>query len=64
LETRKYLAGFWIIEASDLDVALKLTTKGEGLQSGGRGATQRCESRRPRLRPAQVSSDGFHESDC
>src|SRR5260370_41689538 len=27
-----------------------------GLQSEGRGAAQRCESRRPRLRPAQVSS--------
>jgi hypothetical protein len=60
----KYLADFWIIEASDLDAALELATEGvEGLQSEGRGAAQRCESRRPRLRPAQVSSDGFDESD-
>src|SRR6266851_4992673 len=29
----------------------------EGLQSEGRGAALRCESRRPRLRPAQVSND-------
>ncbi len=61
----KYLADFWIIEAADLDVALKPATEGveglqvEGLQSEGRGAAQRYESRRSRLRPAQVSSDGF-----
>ena len=28
LESKEYLAGFWIIQAPDLDVALKLATKG------------------------------------
>ena len=28
LESKEYLAGFWIIEAADLDVALKLATAG------------------------------------
>ena len=28
LESKEYLAGFWVIEASDLDVALKLATEG------------------------------------
>ena len=28
LETKEYIAGFWIIEASDLDVALKLAAEG------------------------------------
>ena len=28
LESKEYLVGFWIIEASDLDVALKLATEG------------------------------------
>jgi hypothetical protein len=28
LESKEYLAGFWIIEAADLDVALKLATDG------------------------------------
>ncbi len=28
LESKEYLAGFWIIEASDLDLALKLATEG------------------------------------
>ena len=28
VETKEYLAGFWIIEASDLDVALKLAAEG------------------------------------
>ena len=28
LESKEYLAGFWIIEADDLDVALKLATEG------------------------------------
>jgi hypothetical protein len=27
LESKEYLAGFWIIEAADLDVALKLATE-------------------------------------
>jgi hypothetical protein len=28
LESKEYLAGFWILEAPDLDVALKLATEG------------------------------------
>jgi hypothetical protein len=28
LESKEYLAGFWIIEAPDLDVALRLATEG------------------------------------
>ena len=28
LESKEYLVGFWIIEATDLDVALKLATEG------------------------------------
>jgi hypothetical protein len=28
LESKEYLAGFWIVEAADLDVALKLATEG------------------------------------
>ncbi len=28
IETKEYLAGFWIIEAPDLDVALKLAAEG------------------------------------
>lgn len=28
VETKEYLAGFWIIEAPDLDVALELATEG------------------------------------
>jgi hypothetical protein len=28
LESKEYLVGFWIIEAADLDVALKLTAEG------------------------------------
>jgi hypothetical protein len=28
VESKEYLAGFWIIEAPDLDVALKLATQG------------------------------------
>src|SRR5262245_20649243 len=28
LESKEYLAGFWVIEASDLDVALKLAAEG------------------------------------
>jgi hypothetical protein len=60
----KYLAGFWIIEASDLDVALKLATE------GSKACNRKVEVRRYAakaagrdLRPAQVSSDGFDESD-
>src|ERR1700722_7954185 len=28
LESKEYLAGFWVMEAPDLDVALKLATEG------------------------------------
>jgi hypothetical protein len=28
VESKEYMAGFWIIEAADLDVALKLATEG------------------------------------
>ena len=28
LESKEYLAGFWVIEAADLDVALKLASQG------------------------------------
>ncbi len=28
LESKEYLIGFWVIEAADLDVALKLATEG------------------------------------
>ena len=28
VESKEYLAGFWVIEAPDLDVALKLATEG------------------------------------
>ncbi len=28
LESKEYLAGFWVIEADDLDVALKLASEG------------------------------------
>ena len=28
LESKEYLAGFWVIQAADLDVALKLATEG------------------------------------
>jgi hypothetical protein len=28
LESKEYLAGFWIMEAADLDMALKLATEG------------------------------------
>jgi hypothetical protein len=31
LESKEYLAGFWIIEAADLDVALKLAAEGSKL---------------------------------
>ena len=38
VETKEHLAGFWILEAPDLDVALKLATEGSNaLQSEDRG---------------------------
>ena len=39
VETKEYLAGFWVIEAPDLDVALELAAEGsKSLQPEGRGA--------------------------
>jgi hypothetical protein len=64
VETEKYLADFWIIEALDLDPGAQARHRRvEVLQSEGRGAAQRCESRRRAYRPAQMSSDGCDESD-
>ena len=34
LESKEYLAGFWIIEAPDLDVALKLAAEGSKVCNG------------------------------
>src|ERR1700730_15051446 len=34
LESKEFLAGFWIIEAPDLDVALKLATEGSKACNG------------------------------
>ena len=39
LETKEYIGGFWIIEAPDLDVALKLAA------SGSRSCNRRVELR-------------------
>ena len=33
VESKEYLAGFWIIEAADLDVALKLAAEGSSRTS-------------------------------
>jgi hypothetical protein len=40
LESKEYLAGFWIIEAADLDVALKLAAEGS-----------KCCNRKVEVRP-------------
>jgi hypothetical protein len=40
LESKEYLAGFWIIEAPDLDVALKLAAEGS-----------KCCNRKVEVRP-------------
>ncbi len=57
----KYLADFWIIEAADLDVALRLAT--EGLKACNRKSRCAATLRKPPTAPtAQVSSDGFDES--
>jgi hypothetical protein len=58
----KYRAGFWIIEAAGLDVVLRVAA--EGSKACNRKIEVRrnaAKSRRPRLRPAQVSGDGFDE---
>src|SRR4051794_15547495 len=46
LESKEFLAGFWIIEAPDLDVALKLAADG----------SKACH-RKVELRPFQVLED-------
>jgi hypothetical protein len=46
LESKEYLAGFWIIEAPDLDVALKLASEG----------SKAC-NRSPVTRPAPAADD-------
>jgi len=46
LESKEFLAGFWIIEAPDLDVALKLATEG----------SKAC-NRRIELRPFHVFAE-------
>jgi hypothetical protein len=40
LESKEYLAGFWVIEAADLDVALKLAAEGS-----------KCCNRKVEVRP-------------
>jgi hypothetical protein len=40
LESKEYMAGFWILEAADLDVALKLAAEGS-----------KCCNRRVEVRP-------------
>jgi hypothetical protein len=40
LESKEYIAGFWIIEAPDFDVALRLATQGS-----------KCCNRRVEIRP-------------
>jgi hypothetical protein len=42
LESKEYLAGFWVIEAADLDVALKLAAEGS-----------KCCNRKVEVRPFQ-----------
>lgn len=47
IESKEFIAGFWIIEAADLDVALKLATEG----------SQACNRRievKPVLQPEDV----------
>lgn len=46
IESKEFLAGFWIVEAPDLDVALKLATHG----------SKAC-NRKVELRPFHVFSD-------
>src|SRR5271170_1574991 len=45
LESKEYLAGFWIMEAADLDVALKLATE------GSKACNRKVEVRPRRSRP-------------
>ena len=40
MESKEYLGGFWIIEAADLDVALKLAAE------GSKACNRRVEVRR------------------
>jgi len=59
----KYLADFWIIEAADFDVALKLAT--EVLGACNRKVEVRRNAAKPPASPTTSagSSDGFDESD-
>ena len=48
LESKEYLVGFWIIEAADLDVALKLAAEGSRPAIGRSRCGRSCErGRRP-----------------
>ena len=48
LESKEYLAGFWIMEAADLDVALKLAARGRRPAIGRSRCGRSCErDRRP-----------------
>jgi hypothetical protein len=62
VENEKYLADFWVIEASDVDVAPKPATKGSKACNGKVALRRNAAKAAGRLQPAQVSSDGFGES--
>jgi hypothetical protein len=48
LESKEYLAGFWVIEAPDLDVALRLAADGSKPATGRPRCGRSCErGRRP-----------------
>jgi hypothetical protein len=57
LESKEYLAGFWIIEAADLDVALKLAAEGPERTP----ATRRSAIAMPQVTP-QLSGRTITES--
>jgi hypothetical protein len=50
VESKEYLAGFWIIEAPDLDVALKLAARGRR-PATGRSRCGRSSRNEPDRRP-------------
>ena len=48
LESKEYIVGFWVIEAADLDVALKLAAEGSKACNRKVGCGRSCEpDRRP-----------------
>ena len=51
VESKEYLAGFWVIEAPDLDVALKLAAEGRR-PATGRSRCGRCWASESRRRSA------------